>query len=288
MRCIATVQRCPLSVFFLIYEVLLDNGEPRLLVSVKSDFDPAHEMVQRLGVIGPASFEDLQQRALRTSWGSRQYSFFGSGYQHFATEFAACLGASDRVELRPARTVSTTGVVVGMTAAIGSASAAGAALLQPSAPFAPLVIKSVAVSTTSMGIVVSVSLLGIVVGYYSLQNVSSEQPEGNRSDACIQQSPMLLPIVHRSTAGKPGDVSAQSEPLAAPTEEPESEAVPACDQEPQTLQRTSLCTTVSEEPEAEDVEDAPQEGRKTGPTPRAAPWCSGTSWEQPPWMHGDL
>lgn len=306
---------------FLVYEMLVENGEPYLMLSVKPDFDADRELVRPLGIVGPTSFEEVQRRAIRTLRGYRRYSFIGANCQHFAIEFAASLGTPNIDDLLPddeafvngasdaSAAVGAGAAIVGLTAAIGAAGAAMVSTAQPSAvvPMAPLVLKSVAMGATGVGLVGTLSLISVAVGYNTLHHVLREHPEGHCAVVCTSTPPrcdlpssclLLSPcagvvsprcsitLTPRGCGGTVGSASRWSPQL---TDEPESEAAPACDEEPEHVRRTSLATSASEEPESEGwpselarplPRSRSQEAAMAAGGSRVAPWCSATSWEQ--------
>lgn len=81
----------PSNHFFLVYELLLLDGMPELMVSVKTDFDTERHCVDPLGSIGILSFEQIGAEALAVIESYRCYSLVGSNCQHFAKDFASRL-----------------------------------------------------------------------------------------------------------------------------------------------------------------------------------------------------
>merc|ERR1719408_1088981 len=124
---------------FLVYELLVDGDTPYLMLSAKTDFFCELEMMQPLGVVGPAAFEDLERCALDVAKGlqSQGFSFIGGNSCVFATEFAVSLGAprinavltDDEVTGR--RTSGAT-VAVGAAGALVEVTSAATVAAQPS------------------------------------------------------------------------------------------------------------------------------------------------------------
>lgn len=81
----------PSDRFFLVYELLLPDGVPQLMVGVKSDFDVGRPCVEELGHVGLMSFEEICTHAETVVDGYRCYSLVGSNCQHFSKDFAARL-----------------------------------------------------------------------------------------------------------------------------------------------------------------------------------------------------
>lgn len=167
--------------FFLVYELLLLDGMPELMVSVKTDFDPERHCVDPLGSIGVMSFEEIGAEALAVVESYRCYSLVGSNCQHFAKDFASRLDtpvpftpedeAVAASALRNAEKVSlfTGGVSV---ACIGAIVAPDATLLTASASVASQVafgsavpLAATAIGATAVGLGVGIVLVTVSAGY---------------------------------------------------------------------------------------------------------------------------
>jgi len=298
---------------FLVYELLVEQGEPYLMLSVKPDFDPRCDQVRPLGLVGPASFEDIGARALSIVRGYRRYSFIGCNCQHFAIEFVVSLGAPEATNCLPddeafvhtasdgIPAIGAASAVVAVTASAGVAGVAMLSATQPSivVPMGSLMLKSVAAGATGVGLVGSLSLLGVVAGYRLLHSVLREEPEGHDFESCsfrplplfagdarpanatphgyALQSPHSL-LTPRGRGGTIGGASRWTRPLQ---DEPESEAMASCDEPEPEHQRH--CTT--DEPESESWPQERAAAMAAGGS-RVAPWFSAPSWEQPPWAQG--
>lgn len=290
---------------FLVYEMLAES-EPFLMLSVKPDFDPYDELVHPLGMVVPATFEDLEQCAIAVIKRYRRYSLIGCNCQHFVTEFAASIGVPGVEKLLPddeafvqsaedaSKAVCTTSAIVAVTASTG---AMGTSMVATALPVGPLVLKSVAAAATTVGLIGSLSLLGVAFGYRAFKDVVRQDPEGTLSTNRSPHHPSILfiaspfdtkmPSAHStviiachelSPRGYGGRIK-DGRQMQALTDEPESEAAPACDKD--LVPR--LCPPSTEEPGSECKQDELREAMAAGGS-RVAPWCSATSWEQPVWM----
>lgn len=179
----------PSTQFFLVYELLVDEGDLYLMLSVKPDFFPDRPHVQSLGTLGPTSFLSFETRALAVVACYRSYSFIGCNCQHFATDFAQSLGAPIRLQpddeayaLAAAHSGATVGVVGACIAAAAGAGAAGAPLVSGAvAPsLAPLILTTIAASATAFSLVGGATLLGVAGLYRVLR-------DGHRQSSCAMQ-----------------------------------------------------------------------------------------------------
>lgn len=266
---------------FLIYEVLVDSGTPYLMLSTKTDFVSELEVMQPLGVCGPASFEDLERYALGVAKGLQPHSFswIDCDSRLFATEFAVSLGAP---RLDPAltdsdvsvRKTSDATVAVGAAGAIVALTSAATVAAQPSltSALASFALQGMAAGATGLTLICTLSAVGGVAGSRTLYNAFCQQPEMH-----LLQGALLPHSVKGVRSAKKGGMWAfhgasnvvgslprQPRSLA---NEPEAEAEPACYKEPPSegLQR-------SIEHEASMLGGS-----------RVAPWSTAPSWEQPPW-----
>lgn len=300
----------PSTYLFLVYEMLVDSscGKPHLMLSAKTDFDPDCKLVQPLGVIGPASFEDVEQRALAIARGYWRCSFIGGHDWYFATEFAASLGAPDlhkvladgeayiRCATDAAVVVGTAGAVVAAAAAAG---AAGASVVVSATPttttFAvAFILKTVAAAATGVGVIGSVSLICMVAGYSTLRSVLHEQSDGHRASSCSLQQLLGADKCALSSDGGSSMRSTQTLVLVVgcsnrsedhQIDEPESEAAPACDKEPESEMKVASAHYAAAEPKSLSLSLSMRslESAMAAGGSRVAPWSTAPSWEQPPW-----
>jgi len=278
----------PSTRLFLIYEMLVADGKPYLMLSAKTDFDPNYEMVRPLGLVGPVSFENLEQHALGIVRCYKRYSFIGCNCQHFATEFATSLGASqvdsvltddqDFIHCASdlAVTVGVAGAAVALTSAAAAAGVAVVTAVQPTAvaSVASFTLQSVAASAAGVGLVGSLSLIGMAASYHVLHSSLREQPETycvsscSHKDAASSIGHSVGTLMPHSYVAMVGHSTKLALPLA---DEPEME--------PELEHETSSGATKFEDASASAIAEEPEsEGQS-----RVAPWSTAPSWEQPPW-----
>mmetsp|Transcript_53973 Transcript_53973/g.96646 ORF Transcript_53973/g.96646 Transcript_53973/m.96646 type:complete len:354 (+) Transcript_53973:30-1091(+) len=154
--------------FFLVYELLLDENDVFLLLSVKPDFEPDRPDVRALGTLKPTTFLELEAHALTVVSCYRGYSFIGCNCQHFATDLATSLGTPTRIRpddealaLAASDNAATVGVVGACVAVTALAGAAGA----PALTCAPVILTAIAASALSFGLI-GVAALMSVAGVY--------------------------------------------------------------------------------------------------------------------------
>lgn len=167
----------PSSRLFLVYEMLVEKGEPFVMLSVKPDFDPYSTSVYRLGVVGPMAFEDLQRCALGVVRRYRSYCIVGCNCQHFATDLARSLGVSPaflpqddasavaHAAAEGASALGAAGAVVAATSAIGAVCASSASGAATATMFVPVVLSTVALTASAVGVVGGFLLIGLSGGY---------------------------------------------------------------------------------------------------------------------------
>ncbi|CAE8632492.1 unnamed protein product [Polarella glacialis] len=163
----------PSSQFFLVYELLLDQRELFLMLSVKPDFEPERQNVQALGKIGPVTFLQIKTHALAVVGCYRSYSLIGCNCQHFASDLALSLGAPTRIhpdDEAMAQAASDSAVTVGILGASVSVTAAAGAFGTSAFTFAyaPVVLTAVAVTAGSIGLMGGITLVGAAGAYQIL------------------------------------------------------------------------------------------------------------------------
>mmetsp|Transcript_39549 Transcript_39549/g.93098 ORF Transcript_39549/g.93098 Transcript_39549/m.93098 type:complete len:290 (+) Transcript_39549:86-955(+) len=183
----------PSSRLFLVYELLLDPSSFFLMLSAKTDFRPDHKQVQRLGQIGPLTFEEISGTAMGVVRSYRSYSIVGSNCQHFVADFVLKLGSpcgvvpEDEEVLRQASDGAIVAGVSGAAVATSAfAGAAGAAALVAgsAAPAtsvlaaAPLALSLVAVGAGAVGGISVLTLVTLSLGYRVLRAALRESDEG--------------------------------------------------------------------------------------------------------------
>lgn len=184
-------ERIPSSKFFLVYELMLDQGGMYLMLSMKPDFDRSRKDVCFLGLVGPARLAQISACAEAVVRRYRSYSLIGCNCQHFATDFAASLGASCRVvpedeaiaqaAAESAIVVGAGGVAIASVAAAGAAgtSAASTALSGGAVAVgaAPYVLTAAAATSLLIGVVGGAALVGIATGYRTIYDNLREPTE---------------------------------------------------------------------------------------------------------------
>mmetsp|Transcript_144797 Transcript_144797/g.265962 ORF Transcript_144797/g.265962 Transcript_144797/m.265962 type:complete len:378 (-) Transcript_144797:38-1171(-) len=248
--------------FFLVYEMLVDQGEPFLSVSVKTDFQPERKQVQHLGDVGPLAFEDIKEMAAETVLAYRAYGIVGCNCQHFVMEFALSLGLPAVSSIVPddeamvqaaadgAAVVSAVGITVAATAAAGAAGTGLFNTVVPSAAVAatplaaaPPVLFTVAAGAGAVGILSGFTLIFVGTGYRCIHQhyrESLEYPSGKkksvrersgsgdsaRSSSCSSNGDLLL--LTKTSAIMHAEESEESMSEVS-SDEPEPEAVSAHD-----------------------------------------------------------
>lgn len=191
--------------FYLVYELLVDQGEPFLSVSVKTDFQPERKQVQHLGNTGALTFEDIKEMAAKTVLAYRAYGLVGCNCQHFVTEFAMRLGVPAVYKIVPddeavmqaaangAAIVSAVGITVAATAAAGAAGTGFLNTMVPSAAFAatplaaaPPVLFTVAAGAGAVGVLSSFAYIFVGTGYRAIHQHYRESSEENPSDKIVK------------------------------------------------------------------------------------------------------
>lgn len=204
----------PSSRFFLVYELLLPNGFPRLMIGVKTDFDPERPCVHPLGNVGPVSFEEICAEAVAVVDSYRCYSLVGSNCQHFTKDFASKLHApvpftpedeavangawrnAEKVSLVScAIAVGCIGAVVAPDATMITAAAATASQVAFGASPMPLLAAAAGAGSVGLGAGI---VLGSVGAGYGLLHAGLRTREGNNQ--------------HRNEEQPSGDNSLQSPP----------------------------------------------------------------------------
>jgi len=187
----------PSSRFFLVYELLVEEGGLFLMLSVKPDFDPSTQGVCSLGEVGPMIVEDMQEHALAVVSRYRSYSYIGCNCQHFAIDLAQSLGAPSRMLPEDEATAvahaasdgaaafSAAGMAIAATAAVGAGCASAVGASAPCAAatllgMVPLVLSTVAVTATAVGLGGGLALIGIAGGYKILYDRLREGDECER------------------------------------------------------------------------------------------------------------
>jgi len=205
----------PSEQLFLVYELVIDQGLPILMLSVKTDFDPKRKSVQLLGCIGPMYFDELGIRAISVVSRYRRYSLIGCNCQHFATEFAAFLGAprnimpDDEALAQNASDSSVrfaaAGVAVATTAAAGAWGTAvvnGVAGPGTVLATAPTVLATIGIGAGTVGLLGTLALIGFSCGYQSLHDVLRHCPDATSDSAQAPCITMLCADQMNSAHGK--------------------------------------------------------------------------------------
>jgi len=169
------------SRFFLVYELLLPDGMPQLMVSIKTDFDPDRSCVQALGLVGDLDFTEVNSQALAVVESFRCYSLVGSNCQHFAKDFASKLQTpvpftpeDEAVAEWALRNAEKIGLITGVVAVgcVGGIIAPDATLLTATAAAASqlafgsqLPLAAIAVGAGTVGLAAGVALGSVGAGY---------------------------------------------------------------------------------------------------------------------------
>ncbi|CAK9089152.1 Hypothetical protein (Fragment) [Durusdinium trenchii] len=162
----------PSSRLFLVYEMLLEERDPFIMLSVKPDFKTGRKNVWSLGFTRRMNLLDLQAHALEVAGRYRCYSFIGANCQHFAADLATSLGAS-RVcpdDETVALAATDTALPVGVVGACVAATAAGAANA-PALSWLPA-LNTVAASASAVGLCGCAALMGVAGLYTVLRDQS--------------------------------------------------------------------------------------------------------------------
>lgn len=184
----------PSSRFFLVYELLVEQGELFLMLSVKPDFDMDGRGVWPLGTAGPMAVAELQEHALGVVRRYRSYSYIGCNCQHFATDLALSLNVPRRALPEDeasavahaasdgAAAFGAAGVAIAATAAVGAGCASAVGATAPCAAATlmsclPVVLSTVAVTATAVGLGGGLALIGIAGGYKMLYDRLREGEE---------------------------------------------------------------------------------------------------------------
>mmetsp|Transcript_49088 Transcript_49088/g.116849 ORF Transcript_49088/g.116849 Transcript_49088/m.116849 type:complete len:332 (-) Transcript_49088:88-1083(-) len=202
----------PASSLYLVYELLLDSTDPYLMLGAKLDFCPMKKLALFAGCIGPAFFEELNDRALRVFQCYKGYNIVGCNCQHFAADYIYMLGVPDTIATDDAKyvdvatqgaaVVSAAGASLGLAAVTGAAGASfGTTALVP-------LLAGVAAGAGSAGLVGGLCCLAIGAGYNKLYNsmrhVPSEHQEESGSRAVNSERTSEAPLA-------PAETSQQSE-----------------------------------------------------------------------------
>lgn len=162
----------PSSQLFLVYEMLLDDKDPFLMLSVKPDFNTGRKNVWSLGLSKRLNLMDLLARAREVAGHYRCYSLIGANCQHFAADLASSLGAT-RIcpdDETVALAATDTALPVGVVGACVAATAAGAANA-PALSWLPA-LNTVAVSASAVGLCGCAALIGVAGLYKVLRDQS--------------------------------------------------------------------------------------------------------------------
>lgn len=163
----------PSSQLFLVYEMLLDDRDPFLMLSVKPDFNTGRKNVWSLGLSQRLNLMDLLARAREVAGHYRCYSLIGANCQHFAADFATSLGAPTRIcpdDETVVLAATDTALPVGVVGACVAATAAGAANA-PALSWLPA-LNTVAVSASAVGLCGCAALIGVAGLYKVLRDQS--------------------------------------------------------------------------------------------------------------------
>lgn len=289
--------------FYLVYELLQEWGRPYLMLSAKTDFDADSKALRSLGSVASFSMEDIQVHAIASFKKYHGFNLFGSNTQHFAVGFASSLGAPDveNVVLDDetftncasdlAVAVGASGAVVAVTSTAGAAGAATVTTMtQPTTTCVfSIMLKGMAAGATGMGMVGGLSLLGIVAGYKILGpalQALQDQPEtyyvsGRHCHATREPQACTVTFNRKSEMlllqGCRGAMIGcwPKRCLPAPME-PDVDAAAARDQELD--EQTEIVLHFEVDTRGMAAPEPERDWRQL------APWCSATSWEQPPWV----
>jgi len=169
--------------FFLVYEVLVEDGGFLMQLSAKPDFATSRGHVQMLGKVGPLAFEDIESLALAVVRRYKGYSIIGCNCQHFVAELAVDLGVPIKIVPKPEdmTAVRCAGESAAAVSAAGATVAAGAIVTamgtslvgsgtMAAASATPTVLAAVAFGGSVVGLLGGLVVLTVAFGYPMLHD----------------------------------------------------------------------------------------------------------------------